>query len=72
MVVFEKKGGANQEIDLGRCGKRVRFEQNYHMPKLFMKQAQTYSAVSMAKIIGEPGKTALKFCQCTSQKSFSP
>jgi hypothetical protein len=40
MVVFEEKGGANQEIDLGRCGKRVRFEQNYPGPKLFVNRLE--------------------------------
>jgi amphi-Trp domain-containing protein len=35
-----------------------------------MDQAQTYSAISMAKILGEPGKISLKFCSGTGIEEF--
>ncbi len=38
--------------------------------KLFMDQAQTYLRISMAKILGEPGKISLKFCSGTGIEEF--
>jgi len=35
-----------------------------------MDKAQTYSAISMAKILGETGKISLKFCSGTGIEEF--
>jgi amphi-Trp domain-containing protein len=35
-----------------------------------MDLAQTYSAISMAKILGEPGKISLKFCSGIGIEEF--
>ena len=54
----------------GAIWKRGRLERKYHGPKLFMDETQSYSAISMAKLLGEIGKTSLKFRSGTGIEEF--
>ncbi len=40
------------------------------LEKLFMEKGQTYQAISMVKIAGEPGKISLKFCSGKGIEEF--